>query len=731
MAKKLYVVGTEPRTGKSAILLGLMELLTRNIKKVAFFRPLIDVNSGNGEVGSTINEVDNTINLIKNQYDLCYDYEEMYAYTVTQASELLAQGRNEELHEGILTKLNSLAAKADFILCAGIELEGVNASFDFDINADISNNLGAPVLLVAGARRKSAEDLIRSIRVYYESLAERRSDIIGTIVNRVNPEEAELVKTRLLEDRLVGKRHVGVIPNKENLGNPSVGEIVRLLNAEILYGEESLVRHVRNFTIAAMQLRNLLERIEYGDLIITPGDRSDVILACLAASESKTMPNIAGIMLTGGLVPEGSVQQVIEGFSNTIPIIAVHENTFEAAIEVDKIHASITPDNERKINQALAVFERHIDMDELSEKIIKTKTTIVTPKMFESQLLQRAKACKQHIVLPEGEDDRILRAAEILLRRDVVDLTLLGQRDRVEERIRSLALHLDKAQIIDPHESEHLDDYIETYYQLRKDKGITQDNAKDIMVDLNFFGTMMIYKGHADGMVSGAMHTTAATIRPAFQFIKTTPDCSIVSSVLLMCLEDRVLAYGDCAVNPDPNASQLSEIAMSSAQTAYLFGIEPRVAMLSYSSGTSGKGAQVDKVREATMIARKTAKERMPCLLIEGPIQYDAAVEPSVAQTKMPDSKVAGRATVFVFPDLNTGNNTYKAVQRSAGAIAVGPILQGLRKPVNDLSRGCLVPDIVNTVAITAVQAQALAKAAAEAQQQDGEKIEEAGARQA
>ncbi|MCP4341957.1 MAG: phosphate acetyltransferase [Desulfobulbaceae bacterium] len=703
MANKLYVAGTEPRSGKSAIILGLMELLTRNIKKVAFFKPLIEVN--HSRVGKLMR--DNTIKLIEHHYHLCADYHEMYAYTVTEASQLIALGKNAELHEGIMAKYNSLAAKSDFVLCEGIELEGATASFDFDLNVDISNNLGCPLMLVAGAKNKTVEELVRSIKVYSESLAERSCDLVATIVNRVDPASIKAMEQRLVSENIGGKQLVYVIPNDENLGNPSVGEVVRLLSAEILYGEENLTRHVRSFTIAAMQLRNLLGRIEYGTLIITPGDRSDVILACLAAGESMTMPIISGIMLTGGLVPEEPIQRVIEGFKNTVPIISVNENTFEAAIRIDNIHAAITPDNTRKITQALAVFEKHIDMDELSDKIIKTKTTIVTPKMFESQVLQRAKANKQHIVLPEGENERILQAAEILLRREVVDITLLGREDSINERVRSLGLHLEKATIIDPRTSPFLDEYVETFYQLRKDKGITLDNSRDIMVDLNFYGTMMIYKGHADGMVSGAIHTTADTIRPAFQFIKTKPGCSVVSSVFLMCLNDRVLAYGDCAVNPDPTAEQLAEIAISSAQTAALFGVHPRVAMLSYSSGRSGKGLQVEKVRKATEIAKEMSETLCPGLEIEGPIQYDAAVDMEVARTKMPESKVAGRATVFIFPDLNTGNNTYKAVQRSAGAVAVGPILQGLRKPVNDLSRGCLVPDIVNTVAMTAVQAYA------------------------
>lgn len=703
MANTLYVAGTEPRSGKSAIILGLMELLTRNIKKVAFFKPLIEVeHSRAGKIRR-----DNTINLIKHQYHLTEDYHEMSAYTVTEASQLIAMGKNAELHDGIMAKYNNLAAKSDFVLCEGFELEGATASFDFELNVDISNNLGCPVMLVAGAKNKSVEELVRSIKVYSDSLAERSCDLVATIVNRVDPASIEAMEQKLVAENIGEKQLVYVVPYDENLGNPSVGEIVRLLSAEILYGEENLTRHVRSFTIAAMQLRNLLDRIEYGTLIITPGDRSDVILACLAAGESMTMPIISGIMLTGGIVPEEPIQRVIEGFKNTVPIISVNENTFEAAIQVDRIHASITPDNSRKITQALAVFEKNINMDELSDRIIKTKTTTVTPKMFESQIFQRAKANKQHIVLPEGEDQRVLQAAEILLRREVVDITLLGREDKINERVRSLGLHLQKATILDPRTSPFLDEYVETYYQLRKEKGITLDSSLDIMADVNFYGTMMIYKGHADGMVSGAVHTTADTIRPAFQFIKTKPGCSVVSSVFLMCLSDRVLAYGDCAVNPDPTAEQLAEIAISSAQTAALFGIHPRVAMLSYSSGRSGKGLQVDKVRKATEIAQKMSENLYPGLEIEGPIQYDTAVDMEVARTKMPESKVAGRATVFIFPDLNTGNNTYKAVQRSANAVAVGPILQGLRKPVNDLSRGCLVPDIVNTVAMTAIQAYA------------------------
>lgn len=701
MANTLFVASTERRTGKSAVVLGLMELLTRNIKRVGFFRPVVSVNRD-------AHERDNLLELIRQQYHLPFDYEDMYAYTSTEASTLISMGKEDELHEKILQKFNMMQGQVDFVLCAGIEFEGASASFDFDLNSDMANNIGAPVLLLASGRNMGADEIRRSVKVYHESLMEKSTSIVGTIVNCVDPGAMESIETALVQDPVVSKQSVYIVPYNENLGNPSVGEVSRLVNAEVLYGADKLNRHVRGFTIASMQLRNFLERIEYGNLIIAAGDRSDIILACLAALESKTMPNISGIMLTGGLVPEPPIQRVIEGFPDSAPILSVNENTYQTAIRVDSIHATITPDNIRKINEALALFERHVDMVALRDKIITRKTTIVTPKMFESRLLQRAKKDKRHIVLPEGEDDRILQAAEILLRRDVVDLTILGNADKVREREKALGLHLDGASIINPLESSHFSEYVESYYELRKHKGISEEFARDTMSDYNFFGTMMIYKGHADGMVSGAAHTTANTIRPAFQIIKTVPDCSVVSSVFLMCLNDRVLAYGDCAVNPNPTAAELAEIATSSALTARLFGIEPRVAMLSYSSGTSGKGEQVDKVREATKLAKLRAEKIYPGLPIEGPIQYDAAIDPNVAASKMPNSEVAGKATVFIFPDLNTGNNTYKAVQRSSGAVAVGPLLQGLRKPVNDLSRGCLVADIVNTVAMTAVQAQAL-----------------------
>ncbi len=700
MSKNLFITATEARSGKSAVSLGIMEFLLRNVGRVGFFRPLIDVDS-------VTKQKDHDIDLFASYFNLGIPYEKMFAYTVTDANTLMGLGRQDELLEGIFNAYKEMEKDKDFILCEGIEIEGASSSFEFDINAEISNNLGCPILLVANAHNKTVDETIRSIKVYNKSFIDKGCDVIATVVNRINPEDKDGIIDRLQLEGPGSGQLVYAIPNEPSLGNPTVGEIAEILNAEVLYGEDQLNRHVYSFTVAAMQLRNFLERIEHGTLIIAPGDRSDVIVACLSAVSSMSMPNISGIMLTGGLKPEASICRLIEGLSSVVPILSVKGDTFPSAIQVDKVHAGIPPNDDRKITRALEVFDKNVDAEALGEKIIETRPTMITPKMFEYGLLQKAKAYRQHIVLPEGEDERILRAAETLLRRNVAELTLLGNEQRIQEKIARLGLQMDAINIIGVQDSGRFDHYVRTYYELRKHKGITMEIARDTMGDVGFFGTMMVYLGDADGMVSGAVHTTQATIRPAFEIIKTKPGFSVVSSVFLMCLRDRVLVYGDCAVNPDPDADRLAEIAVSSAQTAKIFDIEPRVAMLSYSTGESGKGEDVEKVRAATRIAREMSEEAGLDLKLEGPIQYDAAVDPKVAKIKMPESEVAGRATVFIFPDLNTGNNTYKAVQRSAGAVAIGPVLQGLNKPVNDLSRGCTVSDVVNTIAITAVQAQA------------------------
>jgi phosphate acetyltransferase len=453
-----------------------------------------------------------------------------------------------------------------------------------------------------------------------------------------------------------------------------------------------------------MRLSNYLKYLKKGSMAITPGDRIDVLMGALQANLSSNFPHISGIVLTGGIELPEHVKKLLAGLPDVLPVLSVKEFTFETSIKASNVVSTITKDSTRKINLALTLFDKYVDLEALSKKVMSTLPSGMTPKMFIYHLQKLAAKNRKTIVLPEGNDDRVLRAVEILQKKDVVDMILLGDFDQIKNRSRNIGLTIDfdKTPVIDPKNSKNYKRYAKNFYELRKNKGVNMEIACDTMSDVSYFGTMMVYKGDADGMVSGAAHTTQHTIRPALQFIKTKPGSKVVSSVFFMCLDDRVVAYGDCAINPNPTAEQLAEIAISSAETSKKFGIEPKVAMLSYSSGDSGKGEEVEKVREATHIVKKA----YPDLKIEGPIQYDAAVDMGVGKKKLPDSEVAGQASVLIFPDLNTGNNTYKAVQRETGAIAIGPVLQGLNKPVNDLSRGCLVEDIVNTIIITAIQAQ-------------------------
>jgi phosphate acetyltransferase len=693
MSNNLYIATMEPDSGKAILALGVMEMLSRRIRNIGFFRPVI----------KSSDKPDNDIQLILSRYTRELSYEETYGCTYEEAQSMIAEGQYNELLKNIVSKYKGLESQCPFVLCEGTDFTGVSSAFEFDFNADVANNLGAPILAVVNGFGKSPAEVVDAVRVARESFGGHGCTLAATAVNRVTADKVDSIAEQIRGLQPKGEP-LYVLPEEPTLGKPTVGEIARALNATILQGESNeLNREVRDFKVAAMNLPNFLDYVVDSALVITPGDRSDVILGSLATVFSETYPNIAGLLLTGGLTPEPQVLRLIEGAKKApTPIISVDTDTYTTAMNVSAVPAVITPDNERKIAAALGLFESSVDMEELGNRITGVRSVRVTPIMFEYQLIERAKSKRQHIVLPEGNEERILRACEVLLRRQVCDLTLLGEEKDIRQKIASLGLNLEGVNIVNPAQSEWLADFAKTYYGLRKHKGISEEMAADAMTDASYFGTMMVHKGIADGMVSGAVHTTAHTIRPSFEIIKTKPGCSSVSSVFLMCLADRVLVYGDCAVNPNPNSEQLADIAISSAETASMFGIEPRIAMLSYSTGESGKGEAVESVRKATEIARG----RRPDLKFEGPIQYDAAVDASVAKTKLPESEVAGHANVFIFPDLNTGNNTYKAVQRSANAVAIGPVLQGLNKPVNDLSRGALVGDIVNTVAITAIQAQ-------------------------
>ncbi len=693
MAKGIYVASAEPKVDKIIVVLGMMELLNNQAQKVGLFRPIIP---------DTL-DPDHTLHLVKSRYNVKYPYEAMYGCTLDAAKELISAKREDELHKVIIEKYKALEAQCDIVLCAGSDFRSAASPVEFNFNLDVANNLGCLLMPVVRGHGRSMEKISEVVTSLIDTLEKKKCVIFSIVVNRV--------ATNLMVDASIRLRNtvpkgipVYALAEHEGLWKPTVCEIAGALHATFLSGQEAcLKRDVVNYKVAAMQLSNFLDHIDEGTLVITPGDRDDIILASLLADASTTYPRLGGIILTGGLIPSPQVLKLIDGFPHdTVPILKVESDTFSTTVKISSVAGTLTPENTRKVETALGIFESGVNVQEVMDLLAVTRTNRITPLMFEYNLIRRAKANRQHIVMPEGEEPRTLQACELLLLRQVVDITLLGNQKKVRQKISELGLSLEKVNIVDPTTSELRKDFADTYYELRKHKGISKEMAFDTMADASYFGTMMVYKGHANGMVSGAIHTTQHTIRPALEIIKTKPGTSIVSSVFLMCLADRVLVFGDCAVNPNPDEKQLADIAFSSAQTAAAFGIEPRVAVLSYSTGESGKGKEVDKVREAARIA----KEQHPELKIEGPLQFDAAVDESVAKIKMPNSDVAGHATVFIFPDLNTGNNTYKAVQRSANAVAIGPVLQGLNKPVNDLSRGCTVTDILNTVVITAIQAQ-------------------------
>ncbi len=693
MSKNLYIAAAEAEAGKSMIILGIMDFLSRHIEKLGFFRPIVR----SGKV------MDNHIRLISSRYNIKFDYKSMYGLTSDEMLEFHQTGDTESVFTAILNKYKLLEESCDFILVEGSDFSTHMSTYEFNFNLNVANNLGCPIISIVSGWNKGVSEVSESIQIMRRVMQDEKCIQLGTIVNRAKKSDIDTIKKLLINNMPVDSLNF-VIPEEPFLQKLTMRQIKDSMNAEQLYGDDdSLNYDVTDFKIAAMNIEGVLKNVSEGTLIITPGDRLDILLGLSLTLLSDNFPKIAGILLTCGTKPVDQFKQLIYGLKKLpVSILFVKSDTFQAAAEVNKVRPLLLPENEQRIATALGLFDEYVNIKDLKDKISISRSEVVTPVMFEYQLFTRAKLNRKHIVLPEGNDERVLQAASILLKRNVVDITLLGNEDEIHRKAAELRISLKGAFIIDPYDNDLIGDYAATYFKLRKHKGITKEQARELMLDVSYLGTMMVFKGHADGMVSGAAHTTQHTIRPAFEFVKTKPGISIVSSSFLMCLEDRVLVYGDCAINPNPNAEELADIAISSAQTAIMFGIEPRIAMLSYSTGESGKGAEVEKVRRATEIVR----ERRPDLKTEGPIQYDAAIDAQVAKTKMPNSEVAGKATIFIFPDLNTGNNTYKAVQRSANAVAIGPILQGLNKPVNDLSRGCLVVDIVNTVVITAIQAQ-------------------------
>ncbi|MFD4018356.1 MULTISPECIES: phosphate acetyltransferase [Streptomyces] len=687
MARSVYVTGIDRGDGRQVVELGVMELLTRQVDRVGVFRPLVHDGP------------DRLYELLRARYRLSQSPATVYGLDYHEASTVQAEKGTDELVSRLVDRFHRVAREYEAVLVLGSDFAATQLPDELALNARLANEFGASVIAVVGGKGQTAESVRAETRNAYRAYAGLGCDVLAMVVNRVAAGDRATIAERLAARLPVP---VSVLPDDPALSAPTVAQITAALNGTVLLGDDSgLARDALDFVFGGAMLPNLLKALTPGCVVVTPGDRADLVVGSLAAHSAGTPP-IAGVLLTLDERPGEEILTLAARLAPGTPVVSVAGGSFPTAAELFTLEGKLNAATPRKAETALGLFERHVDTAALLDRISVARSARVTPMMFEHELLEQARSDRKRVVLPEGTEERVLRAADVLLRRDVCDLTLLGDVDVIRKKAADLGFDLAGTQLIDPHTSELRQTFAERYAHLRAHRGVTVELAYDVVADVNYFGTLMVQEGLADGMVSGSVHSTAATIRPAFEIIKTKPDASIVSSVFFMCLADKVLVYGDCAVNPDPDAEQLADIAVQSAVTAARFGVEPRVAMLSYSTGTSGSGADVDKVREAT----ERVRAERPELRVEGPIQYDAAVEPSVAATKLPDSEVAGQATVLIFPDLNTGNNTYKAVQRSAGAVAVGPVLQGLRKPVNDLSRGALVQDIVNTVAITAIQAQ-------------------------
>ncbi|WP_433313687.1 phosphate acetyltransferase [Micromonospora chersina] len=684
MARSVYLTSVGSGGGKSTVALGLAELLSRQVERIGAFRPLV---AGQGP--------DPILALLTERYRVRLPIEELHGATYAEAAALVADGRREELISRIVARYRAVERQCPAVVVVGSDFaDGDGAGpRELAFNARLATEFSSVVVPVVDGFGQTPEAIAGALRGAYHDLEDLGATVVAVVANRV-PEPMTLPDLPV---------PAYAIPEVPTVSAPTVAEVAAALGATLLAGDQAaLERDVLDYVVGAAHVPTLLEHFTDGALVITPGDRDDLLVAAGAAHVAGQV-SLAGLVLTLGEQPDPRAMRLFEALNTGLAVLSVTSDSYDTVSASSRIEGRPSMANPRKVEAALGAFERCVDTVDLARRLRVSRSERVTPLMFENDLIDRARAQRRRLVLPEGTEERILRAAEVLLRRGVADLTLLGRPDEVARRTRELGIDVGDAQVVDPVTSEWRDEFAAEYAKLRAHRGVTVELAHDIVAQANYFGTMMVRTGRADGMVSGATHTTAATIRPAFEIIRTVPGVSVASSVFFMLLADRVLVYGDCAVNPDPDAAQLADIAISSADTAARFGIEPRVAMLSYSTGDSGFGADVEKVAAATKLVR----ERRPELLVEGPIQYDAAIDPQVAATKLPDSPVAGRATVFIFPDLNTGNNTYKAVQRSAGAVAVGPVMQGLRRPVNDLSRGATVPDIVNTVAITAIQAAA------------------------
>lgn len=685
MQSRIYLTGIEKRPGKSFISIGLLSLLMEQHSKLNCFKLFSEDDTSHVKILEQLS---------KQSISSIMDISDAISMMRTSPDDLIARVIEK-------TQLESDDTSIGFF--EGSDFESDNDVVEYQFNLSLAYQLKCNVILMISAKNRSIEHTLSLIKTALQIAQRNHAKVIGIIINQIDSQQ-ESAALELYNKLFKDIPLISVVPEFEKLANPSVAEIADKLKADVLYGAAELSRPVRQFTVAAKTVSNFLEsRIDRnGMLIITPDDRVDILLGSLLADQSANYPKIAGIVLTGGERPGAVIEGIIAGLEHPFPVLLTALKTYETATTLYSAKFSINYADQPKIAEAINSIRPYL-LSPLSRlNAFVPEKALFSPAIFLYDIMIRAKKQKKHIVLPEGDDPRILQAADYLLLRDIVNITLLGKEEKILLQAKRLNLTLPGVHIIDNEKSKDLERYAKHYFELRKHKNVNYPIALERVSDPNYFAVMMTYLNDADGMVSGAAHTTADTVRPALEVIKTKKGVGKVSSIFIMCLETKVLIYGDCAINPEPDSQLLAEIAAQAAEISQKLGIDPKVALLSYSSGESGKGESVETVSKAIEIINKTK----PAYIVEGPIQYDAAVDPEVARKKLPHSKLAGQANVLIFPDLNTGNNTYKAVQRESGALAIGPVLLGLNKPVNDLSRGCTPQDVINTILITAIQAQ-------------------------
>lgn len=713
--KSVYVFNIEGRRHNAPLLVGLMDFFLRRDSEVGFFQPIAGLPYANSSTGWPRN-----IELLKRVFNSSEDSASMMALPRMTFIDMLSKNQSSEISQILDQAWRDYAPRHKITICEGTHADGpVGVPGDrVELNAKLASQMGSPVLMTLDVRPGvTIADAVNSAAIARDTIVAANGYTLGIVLQCVPSDqlkEAVAEFRKLLEP--LGITCFGGLPESRILSTTSLGAIANALGTQLLAGRELLLED--NFTdvvVAAGDLKSVLCSTEGRPLVVVPASRADIILAIGAAQAAGSRDCIvpAGVLVTDLNDLDPHVRKLLEGDSDgalfTAPVLATAQPLSQVLNNIGALRSEeMLPSSTAKIQASKALFGRYIDGDGLAAAIHAPPVSEqLTPRLFMHNLQRRAQSIKKRIVLPEGSDARILKAAAEVTQRGFADVTLLGKPDDIRKEAEKLGADIQLCEIVDPTQCTQLPHYIDMLVEARKHKGTTREMAADMLTDVNYVGTMMIAAGDADGMVSGAAHTTAATIRPALQVLRSSKT-PLVSSCFFMCLPKQVMVFGDCAVNPNPSAEDLAQIAIASADTAVAFGIHPpRVALLSYSTGTSGSGDDVEKVRKATGIV----KDQRPDLFVEGPLQYDAAVDPATAASKVKGpSEVAGQANVLIFPSLNAGNVAYKAVQASSAAVAMGPLMQGLRLPVNDLSRGCTVDDVINTVLCTAVQAQAAAQ---------------------